>query len=279
MSSKIRVVAFGYKVELGEIIINEYEAIEVKQAFAAYRQGSSFFKIAEDLTARKVTYLADKFDWNKNRVKRMLENKNYIGNADMPPLIAEDDFIEVQNLISAKNMGKRETPAELLLLQGKIDCAECGSALKRYLTHKRDAFICKNDQCKTSITLRKLTVAAEKIIAQIKNEETLCPENKKATADSEIEYLQNAFKAELNNPVLDDDKIKSIIFAHALAEYHRTDSGAMASIENEIRNYLDENLDSPIMVLAKIAKAIQITKNKQLVVILKTGKEIREKGD
>ncbi len=273
MNTKIRAVPFGYKVVFGQIVICEAEATEVKRVFCTYQAGSSFTKIAEDLTNRRVMYLPSKYCWDKGRVKRLLENTRYIGTEDFPPLISEDVFVEVNRLIKAKSFGKRETPKELLMLQGKLECAECKSALRRYLTHKRDAFICKNPQCKTGITLQQLKHGAAALIDIAIQQDTLHPACEKGPDENTLSQLQAAFKEELKNPVPDENKAKSIVYEYGLCAYENTTCPDVVA-ESAVQRQLHIHTANPVQTLASISQVITVDKDKRLCTTLLTGKKI-----
>ena len=62
-----RYTPFGYHVEDGAISIAETEAAIIRQIFSDYIGGKSLKEIAAELTVRKVEYLPQKWQWNKNR--------------------------------------------------------------------------------------------------------------------------------------------------------------------------------------------------------------------
>ena len=70
-----RVIPFGYAVENGRHIPHPSESQIVRRVFADYLGGGSLLRIAQTLTAEKVEFLPGRFDWNKNRVKRILEDE------------------------------------------------------------------------------------------------------------------------------------------------------------------------------------------------------------
>ena len=89
---KNRTIPFGYQYENGVLAINPPEAHTVQKVFTAYLSGEPLSKIAAHLTAKLVEYLPGYWKWDKARVKRLLDNANYIGNGEYPPIIKEKDF-------------------------------------------------------------------------------------------------------------------------------------------------------------------------------------------
>lgn len=98
---KKRNIPFGYRMEQGQIKIHRQEAKVIKEIYALYEQGNSYLSIAQALIARQVPY-SDSPVWNKNNVKRILENAKYIGESGYPPILPTDQFEWVQALIKSK---------------------------------------------------------------------------------------------------------------------------------------------------------------------------------
>ena len=82
---------FGYKMEWGEIVIQEQEASVVRWIFQTYLAGASYNDLTEALEKGDVPYEVGKL-WNKNMVARILENAKYTGQCDYPPLISQEQF-------------------------------------------------------------------------------------------------------------------------------------------------------------------------------------------
>ena len=77
--AKQRTIPFGYRMEMGKIVCHPTEAETVKQIFAQYLLGNSMQQIAQRLTEMGTCYHSDVTEWNKNMVKRILENPHYLG--------------------------------------------------------------------------------------------------------------------------------------------------------------------------------------------------------
>ena len=80
---------FGYKMEWGEIVIQEREASVVRWIFQSYLTGASYNDLTEALEKGNVPYEVGKL-WNKNMVARILENAKYTGQYDYPTLISQE---------------------------------------------------------------------------------------------------------------------------------------------------------------------------------------------
>ena len=74
----VRYIPFGYEIFDGEIKIIEREAEVVRNVYSLYVQGLSLKDISERLNQIPITYAGDGRAWDKNIVKRMLENPKYM---------------------------------------------------------------------------------------------------------------------------------------------------------------------------------------------------------
>lgn len=97
---KNRNIPFGYCMINGKYAVNTAEASAVKQIFTEYSDGKSLNEIAAKMT---VPYHSDKHIWNKNMVKRVLENRRYIGECGYPQIIESQIFNDVQKIKTGKN--------------------------------------------------------------------------------------------------------------------------------------------------------------------------------
>ena len=107
MSVKNRSIPFGYRIERGEYVLHNAEAVTVREVFASYIDGSSYNAITRNLNAGTVPY-NEGATWNKHMVKRMLENRRYLGDARYPAIISAADF-DVANALRASKPSATQT--------------------------------------------------------------------------------------------------------------------------------------------------------------------------
>ena len=79
-------------MQKGEIIAEPTESQVVKNIFKLYLGGKSMSEIARQMSISQVSYNGITFDWNKNMVKRILENEKYLGKDGYPVLIDSKTF-------------------------------------------------------------------------------------------------------------------------------------------------------------------------------------------
>ena len=97
-----RKILYGYLIQNGEVTAEPKEAIMVKRIFVDYLEGLSYQSIAEMLNEDKIPYSSEAPEWNKHKVKRLLENPRYTGEKEYPAIIGLKTFEDVQQLIQSK---------------------------------------------------------------------------------------------------------------------------------------------------------------------------------
>ena len=87
-----RKIPFGYQMRQGEVVPSREEADTVKQIFSMYIEGLSLVRIAKRLSEQGVRYHAHTGEWNKNMIKRILDNRRYLGDGIYPRHIDDGTF-------------------------------------------------------------------------------------------------------------------------------------------------------------------------------------------
>lgn len=90
--AKNRTIPFSYCMRNGEVITEPTESKAVVRIFEEYLNGSSFLQIAKLMESEKIRYIADSEHWDKNMVKRIIENEKYLGNGKYPQIIDGETF-------------------------------------------------------------------------------------------------------------------------------------------------------------------------------------------
>jgi len=94
--AKNRVIPFGYCMKNGEITTDPKEVYAVAEIFSEYLNGRSLLQIAKLMESEKIRYTEDSEHWNKNMVKRIIENEKYLGTGKYPQIIDEDIFMQMK---------------------------------------------------------------------------------------------------------------------------------------------------------------------------------------
>jgi len=220
---KNRYLPFGYRIQNGALCIHETEAAVVRQVFADYQAGASYRLIAESLTAKSVPYMENRTDWNKHRVKRILENSRYCGGDNFPQIIPAGTFRAVAALIGQKIQGE-PLSEELDSIRSKAICGACGAKYKRDGRSKNyEAWCCSAEGRITPkrITDQALLEGVTDILNTIIREPRLLelPSPHREHYSLDVARTENQINRELEKSEVDSDYIKLLIFGCAAAKY------------------------------------------------------------
>lgn len=283
---KNRRFPYGYEMQNGVIIISAKEADTVKRIFREYLNGDNLKIIAERLTEKQVEFLPGEYGWNKNRIKRMIEDKRYIGDNSYPAIVDEDVFKRAN---AEKN--NRRTNAEPIIttekkiLVHKVQCANCENKLFHNTNSKlknSELWYCKNKDCKFSVYM---TVAElEHEITEILNLLISTPkfteyeETDIQTEPSlEIIRMENEIERQLESIDFDKNEIQNMILQCATKKYDAYKG--VRHITDRLK--ADFEKSSPLSafnaeLFDRTVSAITIDKDKKVCLKLKNNKIIRK---
>ena len=123
--AKNRRIPFGYQMKNGEIVTEPKEMYAVSKIFADYLKGKSLLEISRSIQEEKIPYHpGEDLSWNKNMVKRILENEKYLGNDAYPQIISADIFHRANNKKTIKATNICIVPDELKGIRDITLCAE-----------------------------------------------------------------------------------------------------------------------------------------------------------
>jgi hypothetical protein len=138
-----RYIPFGYKIEKGAAAIHEIEAAAVRTAFEMYLGGASYLKIAKYMETGGISYHSGSVKWNKNMVKRILENERYTGIGDYPQIIDTADYEKISGAKPQKYIYKKptdntitipaETKTEFYIYEPSLEITRLSNEIKREL--------------------------------------------------------------------------------------------------------------------------------------------------
>lgn len=147
----IRTTLYGYQVENGKTVIHNEESEVVKRVFSLYVEGETLNSIATMLTEENVAYFQDEVKWNKNTIKRMIENEKYMGNEVYPTIISTSLFNQTKAVKERKSCKQETHKPEVELFRETTVCGKCGGRFKRVNTWgTREKWMCSKG-CKCSI--------------------------------------------------------------------------------------------------------------------------------
>ena len=102
---------FGYRMELGEIVLHTAEAETVRWIYDNYLAGASYSALVDKLRERGIPYDKGR-PWNKNMTARILADRRYTGEAGFPQIIPEGQFRMVQVRRQERTTPCQKSPAQ-----------------------------------------------------------------------------------------------------------------------------------------------------------------------
>ena len=223
---KNRVIPFGYCMRNGEITVDFNESKAVARIFEEYLNGSSLQQIAKLMELEKIKYSASSDHWNKNMVKRIIENKKYLGNEKYPQIIGEKFFTHANEKRMLKATSVCVIPEDLQEIRNRTYCLECGHRLSRIGGSSRyEKWNCRNLNCYrfeyqltdqmiigVVLTVLNAAIANPNLIENNGEISTYSP-----TAD--VIRRQNEINQMIDSTQVDFDRIKSELFRLAEMKY------------------------------------------------------------
>lgn len=260
-----RKTPFGYMVQDGKTAACPEEADTVQSIFSRYLSGLSYLRIAEELSAGTVPYHKHTPLWNKNMVKRILENTQYLGTDEYPRLISNEDFLAV-SLIRNSKTSYTHCPPAVNPIREKAVCAICSSRLSRNTRSRgRPRWVCDNPDCGAIVRASDDIIISQvhERLRQLANSPDLLtpPQATKENASSEAARIRNEINLCFNRGEINPDYIRSLIFAAAAEEYAALPDSSPAHELTILRERLEEHSANEADLqesLAKVVTAIRI---------------------
>lgn len=135
-------IPIGYNYENGNLIINEYEAMQVRLVFDLRSQGYDIRAIERYMQEHGYKHkgnnnVESSNDWYSNTIRRVLKNKVYLGlikhhdeyfQGEHEPIIDEELFYKLQPELEANSLKYSHNDGKYKsLLGGIIYCEKCGA--------------------------------------------------------------------------------------------------------------------------------------------------------
>ncbi len=125
-----RYIPYGYRICDGQLCVNSAEAGAVVEVFRFYLAGRSYKSIAEGLNQSKHPPYGEN-GWNKHHVKRILENRRYLGADGCPAIIAAEQFTAARAIHDEMAIPNAPLGVPPDALWKRLQCGECGGRLVR----------------------------------------------------------------------------------------------------------------------------------------------------
>ena len=223
---KNRNIPFGYTMQKGEIVEELTESQAVKNIFKLYLNGKSMSELARQMSINQISYNGITFDWNKNMVKRILENEKYLGKDGYPALIDSKTFYRANARKKSKATSVNEISEELKIIRSLTYCTECGHRLSRIGGNTQtDKWDCRNPEC-SRFNYRLTDNMIKDILLHILNAVIANPdllntdsEISAYTPSIKVKYQQNELNRLMDNLQIDTEEVKTEILKLAELKY------------------------------------------------------------
>lgn len=141
----------GYDYIDGQLIVNDFEAAQIREVYDLFLQGYTYTEIVSILNDRGWNH---KYGcWKIQRVRQVLRNPVYVGkvvfsgresDGEHESIVDPEVFRRVSQSLAAPQKGYKRRPIHEAYLVGKLFCAHCGARYTHtssYSGHKRDVKI------------------------------------------------------------------------------------------------------------------------------------------
>lgn len=221
---KLRTIPFGYHYQNGVLVVHPQESQTVRAVFAAYLSGEPLSKIATHLTAKLVEYLPGCWQWDKARVKRILDNTKYTGVGDFPPIIEERDFQMAHQKKESANTNRQPVDEDIKLFKSLVHCHHCGGSMARRMDSRfENPVIWKCPVCgyflplvdeefKQRVFLLQKRLADKPLLAEKEEEELPMP-------SLEVRRLTNELYRKLDSGNFSEDELVTLALQCAAKNY------------------------------------------------------------
>ena len=221
--AKNRRIPFGYQMKNGKIVTEPRELYAVSKIFADYLKGKSLLEISRSMQEEQIPYHpGEDFSWNKNMVKRILENEKYLGTETYPQLISADIFHRANNKKIKKATNICIVPDELKKIRNITLCAECR---KRLFRNQNGTWNCKTYRCSefeyVATDQMILSAVLNILNSAIANPSLLDVEAEMSvyTPNGEVVKQKNEISRLMDSTDIEYDRIKAAILELAELKY------------------------------------------------------------
>ncbi|MBR4021672.1 MAG: recombinase family protein [Ruminococcus sp.] len=220
--AKNRKFPFGYMMQNGTIMTNPKEVLAVVTIFRSYLNGDSLTTIAQSM---EVPY-NEGTTWNKNMVKRIIENEKYLGTDKYPQLIDEDTFHRANVTRISKATSLCVITDDLQEIRNHTFCKECGNRMFRKGGNTRsEKWDCCRKECYPldyRLTDQMLIGAILNVLNSVIANPSLLESSAESSAytpSGEVIRQQNEIRHMMDAAQLDYDRTKSEILRLAQMQY------------------------------------------------------------
>lgn len=242
---KIRKHPFGYRLEWGQVVVDQPEAELVGYIFQRYEKGESYQDIVKFLQSQSVLYEAGR-SWNKNMIARILEDTRYLGTEEYPEIIKQEQYQKAAQKRLEKQFPRQKTEAQKMLRR------LCGRNMAK--------------QTEQDIL--------ELLNSLIREPERICQLDK-PDSSNELSRIEAELEAMMSVHPIDEDTAREYMFRLAEMQYQEIDSN-----EYETRRLqraftkMEPMEELSAEILQTAVSKIYVQDNETVIVQLKNGQAL-----
>lgn len=280
-----RTIPFGYRMRQGEIVCDPTEADAVKDIFVRYLQGESMQRIAEAMEAQGIRYHERTKSWNKNMVKRVLENAHYLGDEQYPGIISEANYQAAQKRKTANNI---YAPCGVSVeIRGKTACGHCGAKMIRACKNRKTSrWECQNPDCGHTVY-----ISDEQFNATVNTLLDTLAHTPEALAvriqiqprqGGSAQRIANELTNALNRGAESVEYLRTLVFACAAERYNELPDSSIQYKTDQLRQRLESGERGEVIrreLLNTAVRSIRITDPDNIALKLVNGQLIGKEAD
>ena len=259
--TKNRTIPFGYRIHGGRVATEPNEAWLVQSIFSCYLSGNSYKAIAVRLSQGDVPYHTDTPRWNKNMIKRILENRRYLGSDEYPAIIDSETFVQTAAMQRTKTQHYNARPTWVGTLTGKVCCDHCGAVLQRDTRKRYGRWHCPGDHNHPVHQIRDddlADVLASALNHLIENPKLVdIPATELTIIDSDTIRLNNEIRRCTEKRGCDESAAIDLVYAAATARYNICDDDTAAVRARQIRRGLTSATPSKAFDAALFSQTVR----------------------
>lgn len=284
-----RYIPFGYVISDGKMMIIETQADVVRNVFSLYVQGNSFKNISDKLNLLPITY-AEGREWNKNIVKRIIENKKYIGDREYPPVIPAETYTLANKCKEKRTTNSEDKYTHRLEKYGKIlKCSQCGSKMIRSRSGKgekqRIYWKCSNCDCdgyKHMLNHKSLEMSVANLLNAIADDTSIIKTDIGTgfETNTDVIYAENQLNDVLQNNETEFKDVAEKIFSLTDIKFGLCKSADNSAVSEKIEKCFiiyPKCETADMKIVNEIIRKIKISPDKEITIELINDKIFEER--
>lgn len=286
---KNRRCPYGYYFINGRIDIQPKEQAIVAEIYDGYLSGKSLLNIANELNERNIEFMPGIIGWNRARLKRILEDKRYLGNETYPAIIAKEIYDAVQKIKESRNTQKDlDRNADIFQIAVPVRCPVCCSKMYRRNDNRtkcNQRWTCENKNCRKIIAVSDedlLGGITELLNGIIADPERICiPDPVIRESSAEFRKLNNEIGRTLEGFSVQKETLKKQLLQCVSLKYKEIDN----TVYTAKRLKADFANASPLSnfsseLFNRTVSELRLCENGSVILILTNGQQIgKEKND